>query len=176
MPVLAASNMPTSVTEIPRPPRKLPNSPLRVSSSSSAMRARSSVTPMNTNSGTATSVSLLMMPKMRFGSPSNRASLKLPPRTPNAAKIKAVPPSVKATGKPASNTTMTVRNSSAATHSMLATPQCAHGRRGDDEALQRNEDRHDQQHRFHQRHERIRQPAGFTRSFPQLPRIADEVR
>ena len=38
------SSMPTSVTEIPRPPRRLPNNALKVSSKSSAMRARSSVT------------------------------------------------------------------------------------------------------------------------------------
>ena len=119
MPVLAASNMPTIVTDIPRPPRKDPKRLLRVSSNSSAMRARCSVTPMKTNSGTAISVSLVMMPKMRFGKPSSRASLKPPPMTPIPAKINAVPPSVNATGKPASNTRMTETNNSAATHSIV---------------------------------------------------------
>ena len=122
MPVLAASNMPTIVTEIPSPPRRLPNSRLKVSSSSSAILARSRVTPMNTNRGTATSVSLVMMPKIRFGSPDNSASLKTPVTTPAAANSNAVPPSVKATGKPASSTTMTVRNNSSATHSISRAP------------------------------------------------------
>ena len=67
MPVLAASSMPTSVTEIPSPPLRRPNSPDSVLSRSSAMRERSSVTPMKTNSGTAISVSLFMMPNSRFG-------------------------------------------------------------------------------------------------------------
>ena len=62
MPVLAASSIPTSVTDMPSPPRSLPNSRVRLSSRLSAIWARSSVTPMNTNSGTAMSVSLLMIP------------------------------------------------------------------------------------------------------------------
>ena len=62
MPVLAASSMPTSVTEIPSPPRRGPNSIAMVSSRLSATRERSSITPMKTNSGTAISVSLVMTP------------------------------------------------------------------------------------------------------------------
>ncbi len=53
MPVLAASNMPTSTTEIARPPLKLPNNRDMVVSNSSAIFERSSMTPIKTNSGTA---------------------------------------------------------------------------------------------------------------------------
>ncbi len=63
MPVDAARSMPTKITEMPSPPRRRPNSSPMVSRSCSAMRARSRVTPMNTNKGTATSTSLVMMPK-----------------------------------------------------------------------------------------------------------------
>ncbi len=118
IPVLAASNIPTSVTEMPRPPRKVPNRPLRVSSSSSAMRALSRVTPINTNKGTATRVSLFIMPKTLFGRPDNRASLNSPAITPMAAKISATPPSVNATGNPASKTMITVKKRSRAAQSM----------------------------------------------------------
>jgi hypothetical protein len=62
MPVLAASSMPTTVTEMPSPPRMGPNSSDMVSSRFSATLERSSITPMNTNSGTAISVSLVMTP------------------------------------------------------------------------------------------------------------------
>ena len=122
IPVLAASNIPTSVTAIPSPPRSDPKSALSVSSKSSAIRARSRVTPMKTNSGTATSVSLPIMPKTRFGRPDRRASLNVPVATPAAANTSAVPPSVNATGKPASNTAITVRNSRNATHSIVQLP------------------------------------------------------
>ena len=67
IPVLAASSMPTTMTAMANPPRRPPNIRLNESSRSSAMRARSRVTPMNTNSGTATSVSLLMIPNSRLG-------------------------------------------------------------------------------------------------------------
>ena len=122
MPVLAASSMPNRVTEIPSPPRRLPNSRLRVSSSSSAIRARSSVTPMKTNSGTATRVSLPMIPKTRFGRLDRSASLNVPVAAPIAANSNDVPPSVNATGKPASSVTITVANSSSASHSISAAP------------------------------------------------------
>jgi hypothetical protein len=62
MPVLAASSMPTRVTEMPSPPRSGPNRRAMVSSNCSAILDRSSMTPMNTNSGTAIRVKLSMMP------------------------------------------------------------------------------------------------------------------
>ena len=82
------------------------------------MRARSRVTPINTNRGTATSVSFAMMPKMRFGNPDKSASVKLPVSTPTTAKIRAVPPRVNATGKPASNTRITARKRKSGIHSI----------------------------------------------------------
>ena len=62
IPVEAASRAPTIETEMPSPPRRLPNSWPIVSSSSSATLERSSITPMNTNSGTAISTSLVITP------------------------------------------------------------------------------------------------------------------
>ena len=61
-PVDAASSAPTSTTEMPSPPRRLPKSFPMVSSSFSAMPERSRMTPMKTKSGTATSTSLVMVP------------------------------------------------------------------------------------------------------------------
>ena len=148
IPVLAASNMPISVTEIPSPPRRLPRRALIVSSKSSAMRARSSVTPMKTNKGTATSISLVIIPNRRLGSPNSRASLKLPPSTPRPAKISAVPPSDSATGKPASSTRITTPNSSAATHSTSAGPQCANAAQQHGNTLQSQQDWHHDQYRL----------------------------
>ena len=63
IPVEAARRAPTRMTEMPRPPRSGPNSWPMVSSSASASRDRSSITPMKTKSGTATSTSLVMTPK-----------------------------------------------------------------------------------------------------------------
>jgi hypothetical protein len=63
MPVEAASSMPTKMTDRPSPPRRRPNSRPMVSRSSSAIFERSSITPMNTKSGTATSSSLTITPK-----------------------------------------------------------------------------------------------------------------
>ena len=61
-PLAAASSVPTIATEMPRPPRSVPNSRPMVSSSSSAMRERSSITPMKMNSGIASSTSLVITP------------------------------------------------------------------------------------------------------------------
>jgi len=69
-----------------------------VSSRLSATRERSSITPMNTNRGTAIRVSLVMMPYRRFGSASRKALSNRPNRSPSPAKAKAVPPREKATG------------------------------------------------------------------------------
>ena len=63
IPVEAASTAPTAITEIPSPPRIWPNSRPIVSSSCSAMRERSSITPIKTNSGTATRTSFDITPK-----------------------------------------------------------------------------------------------------------------
>ena len=99
IPVLAASSMPTIVTEMPSPPRSEPNNALSVSRSSSAIRARSNVMPIKTNSGTAISVSLVMMPKSRLGKPARNALSKPPPTTPANANKSAVPPRRERDGK-----------------------------------------------------------------------------
>ena len=61
-----------------------------------------------------------MMPKIRLGRADRNADSKLPVKTPMRAKIKAVPPSENATGKPASSSTMTAKNRSSATHSIVS--------------------------------------------------------
>ena len=61
-PLAAASSVPTMATEMPSPPRSEPNSRPMVSSRSSAMRERSSITPMKMNSGMASSTSLVITP------------------------------------------------------------------------------------------------------------------
>ena len=53
MPVLAANNMPTIMTDMPRPPGMRPNTNAMLFSRSSAIRDFCSITPMNTNKGTA---------------------------------------------------------------------------------------------------------------------------
>ena len=69
-----------------------------VSRSSSAMRERSSITPMKMKSGIASSTSLFMMPKMRCGSAPRRLKSNAPAAPPIAAKISDTPASVSATG------------------------------------------------------------------------------
>ena len=110
MPVEAASRAPTMLTEMPRPPRKVPNSRPMLSSSSSATLERSSITPMKTKSGTAISTSLVMVPKTRWGRKAMKSMSKMPSEMPMIAKARATPARVKATGKPASSTRHTVAN------------------------------------------------------------------
>ena len=97
MPVLAAINMPTTVTAMPRPPRMEPRSVDRLLSSVSAMCVRCSVTPISTNRGTAISVWFVMMPKMRLGRNPRSPRSKTPKRAPPRANRSATPASVGAT-------------------------------------------------------------------------------
>ncbi len=69
-----------------------------VSSSSSAIRERSSITPMKMNSGIASSTSLVITPKTRCGSAPSRLMFITPVRWPMTAKASDTPPSVSATG------------------------------------------------------------------------------
>jgi len=69
-----------------------------LSSSSSATFDFSRMTPISTNSGTAISVVLLMVPKSRPGRAERKDASKTPAMIPPAAKVSAVPASVKATG------------------------------------------------------------------------------
>ena len=69
-----------------------------VSNKSSAMRERSSITPMKMNSGMASSTSLPMTPKMRAGSAPSSARFMTPNAAPRMAKPSDTPASVSATG------------------------------------------------------------------------------
>ena len=81
IPVEAASNAPTAITESPMPPRRPPKRRPMASSSSSATFERSSITPMKMKSGTAISTSFhIALPKMRCG----MARMKLMSKTPKA--------------------------------------------------------------------------------------------
>ena len=97
-PLAAASSTPTRVTEMASPPVRLPNSRPMVSSRSSAMRERSSITPIRMNSGIASSTSLVITPNTRGGSAPSSVSGITPSASPSTAKASAVPPSVNATG------------------------------------------------------------------------------
>src|SRR6185437_15315201 len=85
-----------------------------VSSRSSAMRERSSITPMKMKSGMASSTSLFMTPKMRCGSAPSRPKSIVPLRVPIIAKANDTPPSVSATGYPAISAAQTATTSSTA--------------------------------------------------------------
>jgi uracil phosphoribosyltransferase len=74
------------VTEMPRPPRSGPKHWPIVVSGSSATRDLSSMTPMNTNSGTATRTSLLTTPKKRPGMAFKKIRSKAPTAAPARAK------------------------------------------------------------------------------------------
>ena len=69
-----------------------------VSNSSSAIRERSSMTPMKMNSGIASRTSLFMMPKMRCGSAASSVTSIKPAAAPAAANSSDTPASVSATG------------------------------------------------------------------------------
>ena len=73
---------------------------------------------MKTNSGTAISVSLLMMPNTRLGIVPRKAPSKAPASIPSQANISATPPNEKATGYPARSTATTAANITSATHSI----------------------------------------------------------
>ena len=118
IPVLAASSIPTIVTEMPSPPRNWPNKRLRLSRRLSAILARSSVMPMKTNSGTAINVWLFMIPNTRLGMVPRKAASKIPSNAPTQANISAIPPRENATGNPASSTITTTTNIKRAIHSI----------------------------------------------------------
>ena len=98
MPVLAAIIAPTTTTAMPSPPGVVRINCASDCSNWSASFDRSSITPMNTNTGTAISVSLVMMPNTRFGKASRKTGSKVPDSTPMPANSRATPASVNATG------------------------------------------------------------------------------
>ena len=99
-PVVAASSAPTKITASARPPRMGPNTWPTESSRSSAMPLRSSTRPMKVKKGTASSVSLAMMPISRCGSQAMMDDGKMPSSMPRKPKNSPQAPRLKATGKP----------------------------------------------------------------------------
>ncbi|GAO26992.1 hypothetical protein ALISP_6812 [Alicycliphilus sp. B1] len=99
-PVVAASMAPTRITASARPPRRGPNTWPTESSRSSAMPLRSSIRPMSVKKGTASSVSLAMMPIRRCGSQARVEAGKTPSSMPSRPKNNPQAPRLKATGKP----------------------------------------------------------------------------
>ncbi len=97
-PLAAASRVPTIAAEIASPPRNAPNSRPMVSSNSSAMPERSSITPMKTNSGMASRMSFVITPNTRCGSAPSSAKFITPAASAISAKASDTPPSVSATG------------------------------------------------------------------------------
>ncbi|KAG0762336.1 hypothetical protein G6F22_018671 [Rhizopus arrhizus] len=109
-PVVAASIAPTNTTAMASPPRTAPNSWPIVSSRSSAMPERSSTSPISVKNGTASSVSLEMMPNTRCGSAWNSEELSRPssmPTRPNRIPLAA---RANATGKPSNRKMISVAN------------------------------------------------------------------
>ncbi len=117
IPVEAPSKAPTTTTEMARPPLRRPNRMAMVSSSFSANPERSSITPMNTKRGTAIRVTLVIRPQIRRGSRSKKDQPK-----PMRPKNRAVPSSVKATGKPAISRMVSARNIQPARYSIRMFP------------------------------------------------------
>ena len=105
IPVEAARIAPTTTTEIAMPPRSRPKSSAMVSSSSSASPDFSSATPMKTNSGTASSVKLVIVPQIRRGRMLKKSSPK--PTSPNTSPVKV---RLNATGNPKKRNTIIPTN------------------------------------------------------------------
>src|SRR5262245_27262162 len=114
IPVDAARMAPTTTTEMAMPPRSRPNSRAIVSRSSSASPDFSSTTPMKTNSGTAMSVTLVIVPHMRRGRMSKKSGRSAPVNTPRMPKKSPVKVRLKATGKPTKRNAITPANITAA--------------------------------------------------------------
>ena len=98
IPVLAAKSIPTTTTDIARPPLKPLNNLDKLSSRFSARLDFSSITPIKINNGIAISVALSIIPYSRFGRAYRKAISKLPAIFPKKANNSAVPASEKATG------------------------------------------------------------------------------
>ena len=101
-PVVAASSAPTKITARARPPRIGPKTWPTVSSRSSAMPLRSRIRPMRVKKGTASSVSLDMIPISRWGSQAITDDWNTPSSMPTRPKKRPQAPRLKATGKPSS--------------------------------------------------------------------------
>ena len=113
-PVVAASSAPTKITASARPPRIGPNTCPTVSSRSSAMPLRSSTRPIKVKKGTASSVSLAMMPSSRCGSQAMMEAGKTLSSMPSRPKNRPQAPRLNATGKPSSKKQISPANMNAA--------------------------------------------------------------
>ena len=82
IPVDAAINAPTRRTDIPSPPLKFPNKLPMECSRSPAILDFSSITPINTNKGTAMSGSFFIIPKILKGNTFSIPELKSPNPSP----------------------------------------------------------------------------------------------
>ena len=100
MPVEAARRAPTTVTARASPAGARRSRRPMASSSSSATRERWSITPMNTNSGTASSTSRVIRPNRRCGRKLMKFGLNVPTAQPSPAMANATPARTKATGYP----------------------------------------------------------------------------
>ena len=81
IPVLAANNIPTNVTEIAKPPLNRPNMIAIDVNKFSAILDFSNIAPIKTNNGTANNVWLLIVPKIRFGKAVRKAGALFGPET-----------------------------------------------------------------------------------------------
>ena len=97
-PVVAAIRLPTSTTASASPPRSWPSSCPMACSRRSAMPEVCSMAPMNTKVGIASSVKLLMIPKILEGRALKKSGSIAPRAMPSTPKITATPPRPKATG------------------------------------------------------------------------------
>ena len=122
MPVLAASNIPTRITAMPKPPGSRPNTNSMFFSKSSAMRDFSSIEPINTNRGTANKFWFTRIPKIRFGIKEIKAESNTPANSPKAANSRDTPARVNATGYPAIKKKQTTKNSISGSSSSKTIP------------------------------------------------------
>jgi hypothetical protein len=98
IPVLAAKRAPTIIIEMLRPEFVFLNTMAMSLSILAAMPDLSKTTPIKTNNGTASSVWLFMIPKMRMGRVLNKLGSKKSIVIPKSANKIEVPAKVNATG------------------------------------------------------------------------------
>ena len=110
IPVLAANNAPTIITEIPKPPFIFLNKAAIESKSFSAIFDFSNIMPINMNIGIATKVSFVIIPNILLGKAYKIDKSKLFVRLQIKANKIDTPDRVKATGYPSIKTRITITN------------------------------------------------------------------
>ncbi len=108
IPVLAANNAPTIITEIPKPPFTFLNKADIESKRFSAIFDFSNIIPMNINIGIATKVSFVIIPNILLGKANKIDKSKLFVRLHAKANRIDTPDKVKATGYPSIRTKITI--------------------------------------------------------------------